>query len=136
MHQLFGALAFLHQKGIVHRNIKPTSVLYDPQTKKIKMVGFVPAKKIVRGGVTYDMLTRTGNLYFMAPEMLEGGGYRESVDVWAAGIFLYKLIAGHTPFENCYHEEVIRQIIKSELTFPPCFHSYSPTLQNFIKKLL
>lgn len=46
-----------------------------------------------------DMLTMTGTLFYRAPEILLGIGYDERVDVWAAGITLYKLIAGYTPFE-------------------------------------
>jgi calcium-dependent protein kinase len=46
------------------------------------------------------MWTITGTLYYRAPEMFEGEGYRDTVDVWAAGILLYKLVAGRTPFES------------------------------------
>ena len=44
------------------------------------------------------MMTITGTLYYRAPEMFAGGGYSEKVDVWAAGILLYRLITGKTPF--------------------------------------
>lgn len=44
------------------------------------------------------MLTITGTLYYRAPEMFNGGGYNEKVDVWAVGVLLYKLVAGKTPF--------------------------------------
>lgn len=48
------------------------------------------------------MLTITGTLYYRAPEILLGGGYNEKIDIWAAGILLYKLVEGHTPFESSY----------------------------------
>jgi calcium-dependent protein kinase len=49
------------------------------------------------------MWTITGTLYYRAPEMFLGGGYREGVDVWAAGVLLFKLVTGKTPFESEYH---------------------------------
>jgi serine/threonine protein kinase len=49
------------------------------------------------------MLTFTGTQYYKAPEMLLGGGYDEKIDNWAAGITIYKIIMGVTPFESEYH---------------------------------
>jgi len=106
------------------------------EENKLKIVGLVFAKKREKNGMALDMLTRTGNLYFMAPEMLEGGGYRESVDVWAAGILLFKLIAGYTPFEDLYYEDVVRAIVNCELTFPPCFDKYNGELLKFLEKII
>jgi calcium-dependent protein kinase len=44
------------------------------------------------------MLTITGTLFYRAPEMFTGGGYDEKVDVWSAGVLLFKMVAGRTPF--------------------------------------
>lgn len=55
------------------------------------------------------MWTNTGTLYYRAPELFSGG-YREGVDIWAAGILLYKLVAGKTPFESEYHKQTIENI--------------------------
>ena len=60
------------------------------------------------------MWTITGTLYYRAPEMFYGG-YREGVDVWAAGILLFKLVAGQTPFESEYHHQTIQNIQNSKL---------------------
>jgi calcium-dependent protein kinase len=43
--------------------------------------------------------------------MFLGGGYREKVDVWAAGVVLYKLVTKKTPFESEYHSETVSSII-------------------------
>lgn len=59
------------------------------------------------------MLTITGTLYYRAPEMFTGGGYNEKVDVWAAGVLLYKLVAGVTPFESEYHSNTIANILSA-----------------------
>lgn len=58
------------------------------------------------------MWTITGTLYYRAPEMFEGG-YREGVDVWAAGVVLYQLVAGVTPFQSEYHNETITNLRQS-----------------------
>lgn len=44
------------------------------------------------------MLTITGTLYYRAPEMFDGGGYDEMVDIWALGVTMFKLMTGRTPF--------------------------------------
>lgn len=49
------------------------------------------------------MITIIGTPFYIAPEVLMGGGYDEKVDLWSTGITLYKLVAGVTPFESVYH---------------------------------
>lgn len=65
------------------------------------------------------MLTITGTLFYRAPEMFLGGGYDEKVDIWAAGVTLYYLVSGKTPFESEYHSETIKNIEKTEVVFGP-----------------
>lgn len=59
------------------------------------------------------MLTITGTLYYRAPEMFTGGGYNEKVDIWAAGVLLYKIVTGRTPFESEYHSQTINNIMSA-----------------------
>ncbi len=67
------------------------------------LIDFGISKKLVDRGRKKDMLTLTGTPYYRAPEMFEGGGYDEMVDLWALGITMYKLMVGVTPFESEYH---------------------------------
>lgn len=83
------------------------------------------------------MLTLTGTPYYRAPEMFEGGGYDERVDMWALGITIYKLMAGVTPFESEYHSDTISNIIKATFTFPPKVEArYSRQARLFVTALL
>ena len=59
----------------------------------------------------------TGTLYYRAPEMFLMGGYDESVDLWAAGVTLYKLITGKTPFESEYVGDTIEKIRENKVEF-------------------
>lgn len=98
MVQILEVLHYLHQHHIVHRDIKGSNVLIYPENKEIKVVDFGIAKRIKKRGALIEMWTVTGTLYYRAPEILTGGGYHESVDIWASGVLLYKLVAGRTPF--------------------------------------
>lgn len=98
MRQLFDALAYLHRRDIAHRDIKPENILYDRQSQKIKLIDFGISRRFRRRGDLFDMWTITGTLYYRAPEMFTGAGYRQAVDVWAAGVLLYRLACGRTPF--------------------------------------
>ena len=64
------------------------------------------------------MLTLTGTPYYRAPEMFEGGGYDEMVDLWAVGVTIYKLMTGYTPFESEYQSDTINNILTKEPVFP------------------
>ncbi len=66
------------------------------------IIDFGISKKLVNRGRKADMLTITGTMYYRAPEMFEGGGYDEMVDLWALGATIYKLMTGYTPFESIY----------------------------------
>lgn len=97
--KLLEAIKYLHKHDIAHRDIKPENVLYDPHTKEIKIIDFGISRRYKRRGENFDMWTITGTLYYRAPEMFMGS-YREGVDIWAAGVMLYKMICGRTPFES------------------------------------
>lgn len=100
MYELFNTLCYLHQLKICHRDIKPENVLYDRVNRKIKLIDFGISKKCYIRNLPREMLTLTGTLYYRAPEMFEGGGYDERVDLWAAGVLMYRLMTGATPFES------------------------------------
>ena len=82
------------------------------------------------------MLTPTGTPYYRAPEMLEGGGYDEMVDMWAAGVTVFKLMTGMTPFESEYHIDTISNIMKGEIKFEKMRFECSQAPKNFVRRLL
>lgn len=83
------------------------------------------------------MLTVIGSNCYLAPEIYLGGGYDERVDLWSLGITLYKLIAGHTPFESEYYSETINSIIKGEVHFDDkIWKAYSSEAKDFVSRLL
>lgn len=65
----------MHEKGVSHRDIKPDNIMVDVKNKKIKLIDFGIAKKMISRKQKADMLTITGTLFYRAPEMFTGGGY-------------------------------------------------------------
>ena len=60
------------------------------------------------------MWTNTGTLRYMAPEVLLGCDYNETVDCWALGVLMYYLFYGMYPFESGYKSEIIHKITTKE----------------------
>lgn len=96
--ELLSAISYIHERNICHRDIKPENILYDPITKRVKIIDFGISKRTFLRGERRDMVTIIGTTQYLAPEILIGGGYDEKVDVWALGITLFKLVTGQTPF--------------------------------------
>lgn len=134
--QLLDTLHYLHQRVVTHRDVKLENILYDAGEGKLKLIDYGICRKHRRRGVKIDMLTITGTLYYRAPEMFTGGGYGEKVDVWAAGVLLYKLVTGVTPFESEYHNKTITNITTAEPLFGPIFDNYSEGLRGLIFRML
>lgn len=95
---LADALAYAHEQGIVHRDVKPSNVLLTPQLTP-KMSDFGLAKLLGSGSLTQSG-TILGSPRYMSPEQASGHPADERSDVYALGITLYEMLTGHTPFEG------------------------------------
>ncbi|KAJ7925836.1 kinase-like protein [Mycena leptocephala] len=92
--QLADALAFLHERGIVHRDVKDENVILGPRGKCI-LIDFGSSGLVKRGG--WD--TFSGTLDYAGPEILRGERYEgKEQDVWAFGVVAYVLLVGECPF--------------------------------------
>ena len=73
-----------------------------------------------KGGKTFTII---GTPHYMAPEIVTGKGYRQSVDLWSIGICLYEFMCGGVPFAEDLEEpyQIYEEIIKKNLKFPHFF---------------
>ncbi|GLB40992.1 putative kinase-like [Lyophyllum shimeji] len=105
--QLCLAVAYLHDNGIVHRDLKLENVLLDERCR-VKLGDFGFTREFERGSF---METYCGTTGYASPEMLEGKKYQgPEVDVWSLGVILYCLLTGTLPFDDD-DEDVMRQMI-------------------------
>ncbi|MDO3722856.1 protein kinase [Marinobacter sp. chi1] len=92
------ALAYAHSQKIVHRDIKPGNIIYNPDTGGIKITDFGIAK------ISDDSRTRTGSVMgsplYMSPEQLKGQKVTGASDIYSLGVTLYKLVSGETPYQG------------------------------------
>ncbi len=111
------AVQHAHQKGIVHRDLKPSNILVsdDEGTPMAKVIDFGIAKAMAEGGDD-PLLTRAGQLVgtpeYMSPEQagVVVADVDTRTDVYALGVVLYELLAGHKPhqFANGTPDDVQR----------------------------
>jgi tRNA A-37 threonylcarbamoyl transferase component Bud32 len=98
LHQALKGLAHAHEHGIVHRDVKPANMLVSSHGA-VKMVDF----GLAYAGTQSGQLTTTGAIVgtppYMSPELVSGEETRsECMDIWAAGVILYRIVTGSFPF--------------------------------------
>lgn len=97
------ALAYVHARGIAHRDVKSQNVLLSP-TLDVKLCDFGLAR--MRSELMTGAMQYAGTPNYMAPELFQNQKYTENVDVWAYGIMLWEAMSVDIPFANLDPPEI------------------------------
>ncbi|MEO3475780.1 serine/threonine-protein kinase, partial [Roseomonas sp. CAU 1739] len=97
MGEVCAGLHYSHQRGVVHRDIKPGNIMMTTDGQ-VKIADFGIAR--LENSSMTQVGTLIGTPSYMAPEQFRGEPVDLRADIWAAGVMLYQLLTGEKPFEG------------------------------------
>jgi serine/threonine protein kinase len=119
--ELLQGVTYLHEQcHMVHRDLKPENLLLD-RNDHIRIIDFGFAKLFSDSSDVFS--SRCGSPAYVAPEIVSGGRYTATVDVWSLGVILYAMALGQLPFDGDTIEAQLRRIVFSRPSFPSSINS-------------
>ncbi|XP_066935662.1 serine/threonine-protein kinase Nek9-like [Clytia hemisphaerica] len=111
-YQLVSAVSYIHNFGILHRDIKTLNI-FMTKSKLIKLGDFGISKVLEE---TYGQAeTCVGTPYYMSPELVKGDPYNQKSDVWACGCVLFEIFALKKVFEASNQLKLITSILEKDV---------------------
>ena len=129
--QLLLGVEYMHDLGIIHRDIKLENVLFDDD-RNMKLVDF--GFSVACRDPNKRLKIFCGTPSYMAPEIVQRQEYLgRPVDVWSLGVLLYACLCGCFPFTAKSYPELYKKIAAAQLRFPD---HLSHASQNLLRRML
>ncbi|EHB02989.1 Protein kinase C iota type [Heterocephalus glaber] len=132
------AFDYLHQQGILYRNLKLDNLLLDSEGH-IKLTDYCVCKEGLQPGDTTSTFCGTPN--YLAPEVVRGEDYGFSVDWWSLRVLMYEMMIGESPFhldERPYENSVdclLQVILERDIFIPRCLSvKAASVLERFLNR--
>ncbi|OMJ79050.1 hypothetical protein SteCoe_20995 [Stentor coeruleus] len=132
--QLLDVISYIHEVGVIHRDIKLDNVLLAEKSDimTVKLVDFGLSIFAMPGKILNGVC---GTVGYTAPEIYSENGYGNKVDIWSLGVLIYVMLAKKMPFRGNCNQDIIEATINREPDFEE-LASFSPQAMEFVKKLL
>jgi len=130
------ALAYLHDRGVIHRDVKLENVMVERRAGRLR------ARLIDYGlscfvGPGQKETEPVGTLKYAAPEVIARTGYTSQADCWSLGVILYILLQGKVPFFGDSEQQVAYRIQHKRLDFTSSkWGSFSPSCREVLAGLM
>jgi 3-phosphoinositide dependent protein kinase-1 len=127
--QLIDTLEFIHEREIIHRDVKPENILLDNEMR-LKVTDFGSAKILGRKEEPSETSKRSfvGSADYVSPEVLRNEPATFASDIWAFGVVLFDFITGKSPFRSATEFLTFQKVLKRELEFPEGFDPVARSL--------
>ncbi|MBI2920569.1 MAG: serine/threonine protein kinase [Planctomycetes bacterium] len=126
------ALEFAHAQGIVHRDMKPSNVMIDPDGRAF-LLDFGIARPLRRGATVTQTDMLVGTPAFMSPEQARGRRVDARSDVYGLGATLYRLATHSDPF---YSEDPMQLLLKVANETPPRPRTLEPSIPRAVEDII
>ena len=131
--QLCFALYHIHNKNIIHRNIKTSNIIIDSKYN-LKLTNFKNAYSLKSENDFCNEYNFDEKENIMAPELLLKEEYNTKIDIWYLGVVIYEMCTFNKPFEGQNEEEIYKKILEN--LYPSIGNKYSKELIHLIDQLL
>ncbi|KAI9905735.1 hypothetical protein PsorP6_014395 [Peronosclerospora sorghi] len=126
--QVLRGLAYLHEQGVLHRDVKGANIL-TTKDGLVKLADFGVAIKL---NETQKANSVVGSPYWMAPEVIEMSGWSSASDIWSVGCTIIELLTTKPPYFGLAPMAALFRIVQED--HPPLPQRISPALLDFIMK--